>query len=337
MSSITVKAGRCFPESNSARIIPSPVPGEIRVELAQEDELLHFRWTPRRGETVDGEEFDLIVFPGDASFVPYQHSVGAPADGRICVLKFQSSDQRHMFWLQTKSGGSDPGKHSRQDLLVIKKIDRLIQMSGDLEGVTDEELLGDDNQMELDDEASPSAGESSRRGGADGGRAIGQSASEEGKQQPTGARSQSQSDLIASLISGISVPGQASAPAQPQGFLTLTSLLQPNVATSVLESKAIRQKLLANLPPKLLSYATGEFEEKELLRRVIHSPQFMQATGVLTVALREGGLKGVADSLGVKLDLANAGTQTGVEIFVASVKKAVEEENEDADGDTQMS
>ncbi|KAK6338660.1 hypothetical protein TWF696_009471 [Orbilia brochopaga] len=333
-SSVTIKAGRCFPEPNSARLVPSPVPGEINVEVAQEDELLHFRWRPRRGETVSEEEFDLIVFPGDASFIPYQHPVGAPADGRICVLKFQSSDQRHMFWLQTKSGGSDPGKFSRQDLLVIKKIDRLIQMAGDLEGVTDEELLGDDSQMELDDEASPSAGESSRRGGADGGRAPGQSsASEEGKStQPL-----SQSDLVASLIRGISVPGQTSASAaQPQGFLTLTSLLPPNVTTAVLKSKAIRQKLLANLPPSLTADATTDYEEEELLRRVLHSPQFMQAAGVLTVALREGGLKGVADSLGVKLDLSNAATQTGVEIFVASVKKEVEEEG-DGDGDTPMS
>ncbi|EWC43641.1 hypothetical protein DRE_01528 [Drechslerella stenobrocha 248] len=323
--------------SNSKRIIPSETPGEIRVEISPDDELLHFKWTTRRGQDLEGEEFDLIVFPGDASFVPYQNPTGAPNDGRICVLKFQSSDQRHFFWLQSKAASGEAGKYSQKDLLIVRKIDRLIQTGGDLDGITDEELLGDDSQMELDDDAAPSAGESSRRGGADGGRASEQVPQQ---QQPIGSASageKSQSDLLASLIRGISVPGQAAGSTRPQGFLTLPSLLQPNVTTAVLESKAVRQKLLANLPPVLTADVKTEYEEKELLRRVLHSPQFSQATATLTVALREGGLRGVADSLGVKLDLANAGTQGGVEIFVGSVKKQAEEEGDDGDGDTAMS
>ncbi|KAK6522799.1 hypothetical protein TWF281_002233 [Arthrobotrys megalospora] len=321
---ITVKAGRCnLDPENSNRYIPSSVPGEIRLELSREDELLHFKWTPRRGHTVEGEEFDLIVFPGDASFVPYH---AGPSDGRICVLKFQSSDQRYPFWWQSKNDESiSAAEHTRKDRLVARKIDQLIQSGGDPDG-----LAGDDELMEIDDEAAPSAGESSRRGGADGGRAS--------EPQPSATTSeQPQSDLVdvASLIRGISIPGGGASSAKPQGFLTLPSLLQPNVATAILESKAIRQKLLANLPPALTADVKTEYEEKELLRKVLHSPQFSQATAMLTVALREGGLRGVADSLGVKLDLENAGTQGGVEIFVSSVKK--EAEKEDDDGDTQMS
>ncbi|KAF3932795.1 hypothetical protein ABW19_dt0207784 [Dactylella cylindrospora] len=288
-------------------------------------QLLHFRWVPRRGRTVDGEEFDLIVFPGDATFAPYTNP-SAPGDGRIYVLKFHSSSQRHFFWWQIKSE-EGAGDHSRKDRLIAKKIDRLIQTGGDLEGVTDEELLADDNQMDLDDETAPGAGESSRRGGADGGRA-----SEEQGASSSGEKSQSQSDFLASLLRGITVPGQAAA---PKGFLTLPSLLPPSATTPILESKAVRRKLLANLPPTLTVNIKTEYEEKELLKKVLHSPQFSQATAMLTVALREGGLRGVADSLGVKLDLANAGAQGGVEIFVDSVKK--EAEKEDDDGDTEMS
>ncbi|KAF3925195.1 hypothetical protein ABW20_dc0103131 [Dactylellina cionopaga] len=217
--------------------------------------------------------------------------------------------------------------------LIYFFIYRLIETGGDLEGVTDEDLLAEDNLMELDDDAAPGAGESSRRGGADGGRA-----SEQPQQQPSAVTGeQSQSDLVASLIRGISIPGgdAGAAAQQPRGFLTLPSLLQPTTITTVLESKVLRQKLLANLPPALTADIKTEFQEKSLLRKVIHSPQFSQATAMLTVALREGGLRGVADSLGVKLDLANAGAQGGVEIFVDSVKK--EAEGEDDEGDTQMS
>ncbi|KAK6340232.1 hypothetical protein TWF730_001997 [Orbilia blumenaviensis] len=322
---ITVKAGRCTRDpENPNRYVPSNVPGEIRLELSRDEDLLHFKWVPRRGHTVDGEEFDLIVFPGDASFVPYN---AGPNDGRICVLKFQSSDQRHLFWWQTKNDESiSAAEHTRKDRLVTRKIDQLIQSGGDPDG-----LAGDDELMEIDDDAAPSAGESSRRGGADGGRA-------EPQQSATTTTTEEQPKLdVASLIRGISIPGAggASTSRQQQGFLTLPSLLQPNVTTTVLESKAIRQKLLANLPPALTADVNTEYEEKELLRKVLHSPQFSQATAMLTVALREGGLRGVADSLGVKLDLENAGTQGGVEIFVASVKK--EAEKEDGDGDTQMS
>lgn len=67
------------------------------------------------------------------------------------------------------------------------------------------------------------------------------------------------------------------------------------------------------------------------MRKVLHSPQFAQATAMMTVALREGGLRGVADSLGVKLDLSNAGSQGGVEIFVDGVKKEAEKEEEEDD------
>lgn len=55
----------------------------------------------------------------------------------------------------------------------ISEESRLIQTGGELdEGMTDEDLLADDDtKMELDDDTAPSAGESSRRGGEDGGRA----------------------------------------------------------------------------------------------------------------------------------------------------------------------
>lgn len=75
-------------------------------------------------------------------------------------------------------------------------------------------------------------------------------------------------------------------------------------------------------------------DKRGLLIKVVRSPQFNQALGSLTTALRDGGLPGVADALGVKV--ANGGYISGggmplggghaVEAFIEGVKKTVQEE-----------
>jgi 26S proteasome regulatory subunit N13 len=75
-------------------------------------------------------------------------------------------------------------------------------------------------------------------------------------------------------------------------------------------------------------------DKKALLKRVLRSPQFFQALGVLTQALRDGGLPGVADALGINVEnggyLPNGTMPLGggqaVEAFVEGVKKTVGEQ-----------
>ena len=44
------------------------------------------------------------MVPSDGSFLPYKPAgKEAPTNGRIYVLKFYSSSQRYLFWLQSKS------------------------------------------------------------------------------------------------------------------------------------------------------------------------------------------------------------------------------------------
>lgn len=76
--------------------------------------------------------------------------------------------------------------------------------------------------------------------------------------------------------------------------------------------------------------------KKVLIKKVLRSPQFSQALGTLTQALRDGGLPGVADALGIKVQnggyLPGGGMPMGggkaVEAFVEGVKGKVQEERQ---------
>lgn len=166
---------------------------------------MHFCWRPRSAP-LDTPELDLLMLPTDGSFTPYNgesnNKSRKPANGRIYVLKFSSSSQRHLFWLQSRSQHptQDPSWFSARDRKLGEIVNTLLQ--GEDVNVTEEmdNLPGDDNQEGDDDEtmedvegegdpnmhhrsgsggAGPDAtggdireeGQGSREGGADGGRA----------------------------------------------------------------------------------------------------------------------------------------------------------------------
>lgn len=78
-------------------------------------------------------ELDLTMVPGDGAFTPYEFShtglAKSPTNGRVFVLRFQSSTQRYLFWLQSKSQHpqGDPAWFSPRDLKLGQIIDRLLQ------------------------------------------------------------------------------------------------------------------------------------------------------------------------------------------------------------------
>jgi len=95
---LAFKAGRAFRREGSNLVEPSPVKGAILLTNG-DDGLLHFIWKNRTTGTI---EEDLILFPSDASFVKVTQS-----SGRVYVLKFSSSNQRHFFWMQDASPARD--------------------------------------------------------------------------------------------------------------------------------------------------------------------------------------------------------------------------------------
>ncbi len=82
-------------------------------------------------------ELDLVMVPMDAHFQPYRlpdsdssaNAPQAPTNGRVYVLKFSSSSQRHLFWLQsrTQSPTGDPSFFSARDLKLGSLVDKLLQ------------------------------------------------------------------------------------------------------------------------------------------------------------------------------------------------------------------
>jgi 26S proteasome regulatory subunit N13 len=158
--------------------------------------------------------------------------------------------------------------------------------------------------------------------------------------------------------------GQRTSQQQAQGqmYTTLVDLLPSSTTLSMLESASPAQidNLLGYLPPTILLIAqesAGKIDgmvepnaettsaaiqalslgqKKEILKKVLRSPQFHQSLGSLTMAIRDGGLPSIAEALGVKVQ--NGGLVPGgsvplgggdaVAAFVEGVKKTVEEEKE---------
>jgi 26S proteasome regulatory subunit N13 len=177
---------------------PKPTPGYLY--LYSEDDLIHFCWRSRNA-SLDEPELDLMMIPSDGSFTPYKPSGGNAPNGRIFVLKFSSSSQRYLFWMQSRSQheDGDPNWFSPRDLKLGEIVDVFLQgeevdVEHEIANLPSRPSGGDDDETMEDVEgtdhdpnrystgsggAGPGAtggdireeGQESREGGADGGRA----------------------------------------------------------------------------------------------------------------------------------------------------------------------
>jgi 26S proteasome regulatory subunit N13 len=105
-----------------------PKPDSGYVYLYSEDDLVHFCWRSR-GASLDEPELDLVMIPSDGSFTPYRPSGKDVTNGRIFVLKFSSSSQRYLFWMQSQSEHANREQHwfSPRDLKLGEIVDVLLQ------------------------------------------------------------------------------------------------------------------------------------------------------------------------------------------------------------------
>lgn len=139
----------------------------------------------------------------------------------------------------------------------------------------------------------------------------------------------------------------------------LNHLLPTSITVPMIDAASAEyaDTLLSFLPPAVIVLATGSTtnvdgqteptgealerakasltldDKRRLLKKVVRSPQFSQALGTLTMALRDGGLPTVADALGIRVENGGyfqdgsvpLGGGQAVKAFVDGVKKTIQE------------
>ncbi|KAJ5915634.1 hypothetical protein N7466_011567 [Penicillium verhagenii] len=337
---ITFKAGICDLDSSTtpATVKPKPTPGYIY--LYSEEDLVHFCWRPR-SSPINEPDVDLVMIPTDGSFTPYTKDL---TNGRVFVLKFSSSSQRYLFWLQSQSQheNGDASWFSPRDLKLGEIVDVLLQgeevdVEHEIANLPQRPSGGDDDEtmedVETDHDASHHGagsggagadatggdireeGQESREGGADGGRAANDASDP--------------SSVVQGFLRSLGGQSQSQSPGPERPATTLQDLLPPPTTLPFIETadESTADHLLSFLPPALLLLAQGNAEaseadtdpelaqaallsldlsqKKDILRKVLRSPQFTQSLASLTVALRDGGLPSISEAL--QIPVANGG------------------------------
>ncbi|KAL8826008.1 MAG: hypothetical protein Q9191_004061 [Dirinaria sp. TL-2023a] len=332
---ITFKAGNCEFDASSSppKVIPNSTPGYLY--LFEEDELIHFCWRPRSAP-LSQPELDLTMVPADGHFAPYEKTAPnsnqkSPTNGRIFVLSFQSSTQKHIFWLQSKSqhAQGDPSWFSPRDLKLGEIVDRLLQgdevnVQEEVANVSNEQggQGGDDGDTHMEDagpegqggaqgdaagtdpfggDAATREGEGSREGGADGGRAATLS-------------STTATEAVQNFLRAMQ-GNQALANTQPQSelygnhFTTLPDLLPSATTVPVVDSasESTIDNLLSHLPPQLLllSQEVDDFSSvdpnDETVKAATEALNLSQKREILRKALRSPQFSQSLGSLTVAL------------------------------------
>ncbi|OAD02977.1 hypothetical protein MUCCIDRAFT_73414 [Mucor lusitanicus CBS 277.49] len=78
-----------------------------------EDRLLHLYWKERKTQSV--AEDDLIIFPDEAEF----RQITQCTTGRVYLLQFKTSNERHFYWMQSKN--------DEKDKEVVERVNELIR------------------------------------------------------------------------------------------------------------------------------------------------------------------------------------------------------------------
>ena len=153
---------------------------------------------------------------------------------------------------------------------------------------------------------------------------------------------------------------------QTQGkiFTTLPDLLPSSTTVPVIDSadSMFVDNLLSHIPPVLLLLsqeaddissvdpnsetakaaieALNLDQKKEILRKVLRSPQFSQSLASLTAALRDGGVPSISEALKIPVEnggfIRRGGVPLGggeaVEAFLKGVKASVEKKDDAEEG-----
>jgi len=281
---LAFKAGRALRREGTNIVEPSPTKGAIYLTNG-EDGLLHFFWKDRTTNTI---EEDLILFPSDASFVKVSQS----SSGRVYVLKFESSNQRHFFWMQDAATNRDR-EFSENLNGMLQDPDYDIRWNVPIEytGGLPEPIT-----------SQPPAAASS--------------ASSSTSQAINPSNFEATPEQLAALQSMLRNMNNGGA-TQPAEDVSLTDILTPaNLLPLFNDHPDLIPALFPHLPPDLPVPPSDQ-----VLQRIIHSPQFRAAVSNFDQALRTGLLGGLVRSLGLPEEAG-----TGIRAFLRAIQEQADRE-----------
>lgn len=286
---LTFNAGYADFNEETKVVTPRAGAGKISVIKDPEEAYLYFSWEPRDGfqPPEDFPRFEsYVLIPGDAQWIHIKQCT----TGRIFSLKFQSSEKREFFWMQSRTDAQDkqPGSLSSQD----KEIE-----------VTFNSFLFEPTMNEEEDEeeyepVSPSV--------------------ESPVPAPTTVPTShvSQPNDLTALLRSVTTPNPTSSSSVP--VINITDALPTSLLLSHINSLDDEQlePLLANLPDEIPKTRTE-------LARVIQSSQFAQGIDSFSNVLMQGGLGPI-----VARELEYPYQGEGVEGFLSGARKAAANKEE---------
>ncbi|GMT19446.1 hypothetical protein PFISCL1PPCAC_10743, partial [Pristionchus fissidentatus] len=329
---VEFKAGRSNLQAGATpdkrKVVADKTKGLVFLKQS-EDRLMHFCWKNREtGVVVD----DLIIFPGDTEFMRIKECV----DGKVFMLKFKSSDERRLFWLQESASDADknliekvnetlnnpPQGRSGRSGAGGSAADRLAAAGAapeDLNSLGNTGNIGQDQLMQL----LSFMGEGNGAGGA----------------SPSVASTPaSQSDMARQLRSLMADMGKNAPSGDWRELLEYArgaasrNAKPPIELSEVITGERVMEAVRNNqdrLTPHLPATEGASSSSSAELEATVRSPQFQQAADTFGHALQTGQLAPVFQQFGLPEETASAAVSGDILEFA---KKLTESEKKPAEG-----
>ncbi|KAI7862864.1 proteasome complex subunit Rpn13 ubiquitin receptor-domain-containing protein [Spinellus fusiger] len=348
LSSYLIKfnAGKCTQQGNLLK--PDMRKGTIYMDQS-DDQLMHFYWKERKASH---PEDDLIIFPDEAELT----RVTECTTGRVYLLKFKSSSQSLLFWMQDKDSSKDEQVVARVNHLINHPHQAMEESHSPLSSTMD---LGEESSSDLmrmlgenqDINVTPdhllqflqTAGGyggavpvASTPGGDGPIESItshllpGASSALPFAASPPPPPPSHNPTHTAHTTASLSQPQPEAldqlrsmlanvTPGAPRPSLQLSDVLTPSALQPLLNDREISRSLFPFLPDTL------EHTEEEV-RQVVASPQFQQSLQSLSGALESGQLGPLLGQLGLD---SSAGQS--VEAFLRAVERQARDKEQQGD------
>ncbi|KIH60611.1 adhesion regulating molecule region [Ancylostoma duodenale] len=301
-----MKAGRSFLQPASApnkkKVVADKTKGLVFIKQSN-DQLMHFCWKNREtGAIVD----DLIIFPGDTEFKEVK---GCP-DGKVYMLKFKTSDERRLFWIQ--DGNADADKDLCQK--VNDALNKPPTTRASARGGSSERTTGGLSTANLAGLGSISASELTQLQTLLGGlRAPG----------TTGAdSSQGNSERqVAVELGDIVAGGQVVETAKNNaGSVSAEHMLYEKYYIPIAVARATKFDAIEIGVDRLLSHMPAEdkssSDTKKALEDTVRSPHYRQAANTFGHALSTGQMAPVLERFGISEGAAQAAATGSKQSYV---------------------